>query len=182
MYSENVIAQAIIKSLRGAAKREIVQMGPSASVEDIMDRLENAFGNVASGMSVLQEFFTASQKQDESVRAWALRLEEIMQNAIEKRHIKEEEKEELLKDKFWRSLCSERLKNATRIDFRTITNFKQLVKAVRTEELSVKTNANAQQQAVRTNVTPVEDKTDQKEESKDVQGHDGPTEGSETVQ
>ena len=128
-------------------------MGPSASVEDIMDILENAFANVASGMSVLQEFFTASQKQDESVGAWALRLAEIMQNAIEKRHIKEEEKEELLKDKFWRFLRSERLKNATRIDFRTITNFKQLVKAVRTEELSVKTNANAQQQAVRTNVT-----------------------------
>ena len=166
VYSDNVIAQAIRKSLRGAAKREIVQMGPSASVEDMMNRLESAFGNVASSMSVLQEFFTASQKQDESVGAWALRLEEIMQNAIEKRHIKEEEKEDLLKDKFWRSLRNERLKNATRIDFRTISNFKQLVKAVRTEELSMKTNASAQQQAVRTNITPTEDKTEKEEESK----------------
>lgn len=166
VYSDNVIAQAIRKSLRGAAKREIVQMGPSASVEDMMNRLESAFGNVASSMSVLQEFFTASQKQDESVGAWALRLEEIMQNAIEKRHIKEQEKEDLLKDKFWRSLRNERLKNATRIDFRTISNFKQLVKAVRTEELSMKTNASAQQQAVRTKVTPTEDKTEKEEESK----------------
>ena len=164
VYSDNVIAQAIRKSLRGAAKRKIVQMGPSASVEDMMNRLESAFGNVASSMSVLQEFFTASQKQDESVGAWALRLEEIMQNAIEKRHIKEEEKEDLLKDKFWRSLRNERLKNATRIDFRTISNFKQLVKAVRTEELSMKTNASAQQQAVRTNITPTEDKTEKEEE------------------
>ena len=30
-----------------------------------------------------------------------------MQNAIEKRHIKKEEKNELLKDKFWGSLGSE---------------------------------------------------------------------------
>ena len=165
VYPENVIGQAIRKSLRGPAKREIVQMGPSASVEDIMERLESTFGNVASGMSVLQEFFTASQKQEETVAAWGLRLEEIMQNAIDKGHIQDDEKDDLLKDKFWRSLRSERLKNATRIDFRTISNFKQLVKAVRTEELSMKANANAQQQTVTTNVSQKEEKDEKKERS-----------------
>ena len=97
-----MIGQAIRKSLRGPAKR-IIQTGPTATVEEIMERLESTFANVATGMSVMQEFFTASQKQEESVAAWALRLEEIMQNAIDKGQIKEEEKDDLLRDKFWRS-------------------------------------------------------------------------------
>ena len=58
-----MIGQAIRKSLRGPAKREIVQMGPSASVEDIIERLESTFGNVASGMSVLQEFLQRSRSR-----------------------------------------------------------------------------------------------------------------------
>lgn len=163
VYSKYVMGLAIRKSLRGPAKREIIQMGPTATVEEIMERLESTFANVATGMSVMQEFFTSSQKQEESVAAWALRLEEIMQNAIDKGQIKEEEKDGLLRDKFWRSLRSERLKNATRIDFRTIMNFKRLVKAVRTEELSMKTNANAQHQAVTTNVTQKEERKEEKE-------------------
>ena len=114
----------------------------------------------------MQEFSIASQQQEESVSEWALRLEEIIKHAIDKGQIKEDEKNDLLKDKFWRSLRSERLKNATRLDFRTIENFKQLVHAVRTEELSMKTNANAQHQAVSTNVTTRQDKQDEMDSSK----------------
>ena len=69
VYSKYVIGQAIRKSLRGPVKREIIQMGPTATVEDIMERLESTFANVATGMSVMQEFFTASQKQEESLAA-----------------------------------------------------------------------------------------------------------------
>lgn len=116
MYSQNVIGQAIRKSLRGQATRVLLPMGTSATVEEIMERLESVFGNVATGMSVLQECFTASQKLDETVAAWGLRLEEIMQKATDKGYVKEDEKNDLLKDKFWRSLRSERLKNAIRID------------------------------------------------------------------
>ena len=169
IYSKYVIGQAIRKSLRGPTKREIIQMGPTATVEEIMERLESTFANVATGMSVMQEFFTASQKQEESVAAWALRLEEIMQNAIDKGQIKEEEKDDLLRDKFWRSLRSERLKSATRIDFRTVSNYKRLVKAVRTEELSMKTNANAQHQAVTTNLKQKEERKDEIETEKQGQ-------------
>lgn len=80
-----------------------------------MDRLENSFGNVAIGLSITK-FFTASQKLDESVAAWGLRLEETMQNVVDKGKVREEEKNVLLQDRFWRSLRSKRLKNATKID------------------------------------------------------------------
>ena len=60
--------QAIRKSLRGPAKREIVQIGPSASVEDKMERPESTFGTVASGMSVLQEFYSKPKAGGNSSR------------------------------------------------------------------------------------------------------------------
>ena len=85
-------------------------------------------------MSTLQEFFTASPKEQETVAAWGLRLEEIMQRAIDKGQVRTEEKNNLLRDKFWRPLRSERLKTATKYEFRTVFDFEQLVKAVRTEE------------------------------------------------
>ena len=160
MYSKYVIGQAIRKSLRGQAKRVLLPMGVTATIEDIMDRLESVFGNVATGMSTLQEFFTSSQKEQETVAAWGLRLEEIMQRAIDKGQVRTEEKNNLLRDKFWRSLRSERLRSATKYEFRTVLDFEQLVKAVRTEELSIITNAKAQHQAVTTNVASAEQKTE----------------------
>ena len=58
-----MIAQAIRKSLLGQAKRVLLLIGEKATVTEIMDRLEGVFGNVASGQSVLQEFYTTSKNR-----------------------------------------------------------------------------------------------------------------------
>ena len=150
IHSEQSIAQAIRKSLRGQAKRVLLPMGTSAPVEKIISRLEGVFGNVASGESVLQEFYTATQKVDESVATWGLRLEEILQKAIVKGHVKLEEKNDMLRTKFWRSLRSDRLKNATRVHFESITNFEMLRRAVREEEHEIKISTGIQHQATTT--------------------------------
>ena len=97
IYSDEIIAQAIRKSARGQAKRVLLTMGISASVESILQRLEGVFGNVATGESILQEFYTAFQKPEESVNSWGLRLEEILQKAIDKDHVKEEDKDDRLR-------------------------------------------------------------------------------------
>ena len=77
-------------------------------------------GTVASGESVLQEFYTASQKAEESVTMWGLRIEEILQKAIDKGHVTKEQRNDMLRTKFWRSLYSTDLKNATRVYFEQI--------------------------------------------------------------
>ena len=133
-YSEQVIAQAIGKSLRGQAKRILMPMGTSATVEMMLSCLENVFGNVASGQSFLQEFYSANQKDQESAVAWGLQLEELLQKASEKGYVRAEDKEEMLRNQFWRSLRSERLKNATRVHFHKGLDFESLRKAVREEE------------------------------------------------
>lgn len=92
LHTEQGIAQAIRKSLRGQAKRVLLPMGTSANVQEIINKLEGVFGNVATGESVLQEFYTAAQKQAESVATWGLRLEELLQKAVVKGHVRSEEK------------------------------------------------------------------------------------------
>ena len=88
LHSEQVMAQAIRKSLANQAKRVIVPMGTKVTVTEILERLETVFGNVVTGDSILEQFHTAVQKQDETVVAWGLRLEELMQKAIDKGHVK----------------------------------------------------------------------------------------------
>ena len=56
-YAEHVIKQAIRRSLRGQAQRVSVYLGFDATSDDIISKLENTFGNVKSGDSVLQEFY-----------------------------------------------------------------------------------------------------------------------------
>ena len=133
-YSESMVAQAIRKSLRNPAKKVLLPLGTAASVDTMMDKLEGVFGNVAKGQSVLKEFYTAAQLETETVTAWGLRLEEILQKAIEKGYARKEERNNMLKEQFWTALRSERLKNATRVKYEFTEDFELLRRAVRAEE------------------------------------------------
>ena len=86
-YSDIATVQAIWKSLRGLARNVLFTLESSAKAVDILERLENVYGNVASGEAVLQKFYTVHQEEDESVTDWGLRLEQILQRAIEKGHV-----------------------------------------------------------------------------------------------
>ena len=149
-YTESMIAQAIRKSLSGQAKRVLLPLGTASTVNEMLEKLEGVFGNVATGMSVLEEFYSASQKQGETVNAWSLRLEEILQRAIDKGHTRIEEKDHLLKEKFWRCLRSERLKNATQIYYHTMDSFELLRRKVRAEEYEMEVKRGIQHQPVNT--------------------------------
>ena len=150
IYPDQAIAQAIRRSLKGQAKKVLLPMGTSSTVQEIIERLEGVFGNVAAGESVMQEFYTATQKSDESVTAWGLRLEEIIQKAVDKGHVKQEETNNMLKNKFWRCLRSDRLKNATRIHYETLTSFEGLRRKVRAEEYEMKIASGVQHQPMKT--------------------------------
>ncbi len=93
--------------------------------------MEGVFGNVVSGESILQHFYSTKQTSKESVTSWGLRLEEILQNAVRKGHIRPAQRNEMLRIKFWRGLDSTELKNATRVYFETELNFEDLRRKVR---------------------------------------------------
>ena len=101
VYSDQAIGQAIRKSLKGQAKQVLMPLGVTVTIEQILNKLEAVFGNVAMGDSVMQEFFTAAQNQGETVTAWNIRLEDIVQKAVKKGHVRKEEKDKKLRDRFW---------------------------------------------------------------------------------
>ena len=63
VYPDQAEGQAIRRSLKGQAKKVLLPMGTSSTVQEIIERLEGVFGNVAAGESVMQEFYTATQNQ-----------------------------------------------------------------------------------------------------------------------
>ena len=144
--SESMIAQLIRKSLRNPAKKILLPLGTSASVQTMMGKLEGVFGNVAKGHTILKEFYTATQLETESSRTWGLRLEDILQKAIDKGYVRNEDKNNMLKEQFWTALRSERLKNATRVKYEFTDDFETLRSSVRTEEQEMNQYSNLKQQ------------------------------------
>lgn len=151
VHSQQAITQAIRKSLTGKAKQVLIHSGITANIDEIMKKLERVFGNVASGESIMQEFYTATQSQTENAVAWGLRLEQIMKFAVDKGHVKPESTNKMLKNRFWKGLRSERLKTATRIHFVNTDDYQELLSRVREEENEMKLNAGVQHQPINTN-------------------------------
>ena len=133
-YPDYIVAQCIRNSLKVPAKRAIVTLGSSVTSQELIEKLQNVFGNVASGESVLTEFYTSSQQPTESVTMWGLRLEEIVQRDIEKGQISEGQKDEMLRTRFWRNLYNKELQNATRVYYDQLKDFDKLRTKVRSEE------------------------------------------------
>ena len=69
-YPESSINHAVRNSLKGQARKVFINTDPESTNQEIIDKKESVFGNVASGESILQEFYTASQKKDESITEW----------------------------------------------------------------------------------------------------------------
>lgn len=94
----------------GLARLEL--LGGTVTIGQVLKRLKSRFGDV--GDSVMQEFYTASQKQDESITEWSLRLKDILKKTIKKGNVKKEDKDKMLRDRFFNYLRRERLENTTR--------------------------------------------------------------------
>ena len=91
-------------------------------------------------MSILQEFYNASQKAEESVTLWGIKIEEILQKVMQKGHvIAAEQKNKMLKERFWRGLNSIEQQNATSVHYHSSISFEMLRRKVRAEEYQIAT-------------------------------------------
>ena len=134
IFPEYMVTQSIRNSLKIPARNTLFTLGPRASSEEILHKLESVFGNVASGQSIMQEFYTAVQQPDENVTMWSLGLEEILQRVAKKSSISAEQKNVMLRERFWRSLHSTELQNTTQVYYHQTKDFKELRRKVRAEE------------------------------------------------
>lgn len=140
MYPESLIAQTMRNSLKGQTRKVLLTIDPIASSSDILRKLEDIYGNTQTEDSIMQDFFNAKQDEKETTSNWALRLETIMQLAIETGEISKVKKNSLLKQRFWKGLKSEKLRNNTRVTYESSANFEVLRKKARIEEEELKRN------------------------------------------
>ena len=135
--SEHLIIQAIRRSVKGIARKIMIPLGEKASVTDILYKFDAMFGDVSNKGMIMQEFFNAAQKTDESVTSFGCRLESLLQIAIDNGHIHSSAKNDMLRHKFWTSLTSDTLKAQTRHKYDTILDFNSLLREIRMVEKEI---------------------------------------------
>lgn len=129
-YSSDVIGSAIKKSLRGEAGRVAMRLGPSASISDLMNKLESVYGTVELREGILAQFYSAKQQSHENVIKWGCRLEDILAKAIEKGLVDQSKRNEMLRNKFWTGL-KQSLKDISGHMYDTIGDFDKLRTVIR---------------------------------------------------
>ena len=85
------------------------------NIRDILAKFDSVFGNVLTPEALLGEFYQAKQG-DETVAAWACKLENLRRQLMEG-PMAHAATVEMLRSKFWYGLESKAVKNATRHHF-----------------------------------------------------------------
>lgn len=141
MYPEHLIAQTIRNSLKGQTRKILLTLKPMATSTEILKKLEDIYGTTQTEDAILQDFCNAKQEDKENTSDWAVRLESIMQLAIATGEIPESKKNSLLKQRFWKGLNNEKLRNNTRVTYESGEGFEVLRKKTRVEEEELKRNS-----------------------------------------
>ena len=102
-YPPESILHAARLSLRGDAGRIAVRLGTDATINQLLDKMKHLFGTVEAGEDLLARFYSASQRDDETVVQWSCRLEDYWQE-IQQGKVKTLESNNILKNKFWNGL------------------------------------------------------------------------------
>lgn len=84
-YSQEQIMFGIRRSLKGKAGDKIRRLGPGATPEYVLEKLDSDYGTVQNKESALKKFYTCEQKPNESVESFSTRLEELFYKAVELR-------------------------------------------------------------------------------------------------
>ncbi|CAG2192826.1 unnamed protein product [Mytilus edulis] len=129
-HTHETITMAIRRSLRGDASKVPMRLGPEATIDDIIDKMDSIYGSVDQPKALLGQFYTARQQDDEDVARWACRLEEILSKAKNRKNVTEENINDMLTSKLFDGLRPE-MKNIVRYKKDTITDFHSLLKATR---------------------------------------------------
>ena len=121
--SHSQVPQAMRSSLRGTARRLVVSLGESVTVDSVLKKLEVNFSEPTSKGVNMREFFNCSQRPDESVTSFGCRLESILDQAFEVSKFQGADRSEMLCERLWSGLRSESLRTNTRHKFDSATDY-----------------------------------------------------------
>ena len=77
-YTTECMREAVIKSLKGVAADLVRFLGPQATLDQILAKLETVYSVVSSFDTLMNSFFNEKQKERESVQQFATRIESIL--------------------------------------------------------------------------------------------------------
>ena len=133
-HSKEAILVAVRKSLKGEAANVAMTLGVSANLEELIAKFEGLYGTVEASESLYAQFYGETQRDDEDVTKWALRLEDLLDRVKHQSNLNPSGADEMLRTKFWAGLKPE-LNDASAHKFDTVKKFDELVVALRRIEL-----------------------------------------------
>lgn len=124
-YKEDMIMQAIRRSVRGEAIRILMRLGTGVDIETILEKFESVYSTVDTKEELLAKFYSAKQGESEDITAWSCRLEDLLSRVVEQGMISHHDSEEMLRTKFWAGLRQD-LKDISGFKFEMINDFDKL--------------------------------------------------------
>ena len=149
VYPNSHILQAVRKSLRGRARDILLTISQTTSPTDILNKLEGIYGNVSSKEVLMQQFYMESQREDETVADYSIRIENLLRRATQGTEIDDNLQNERLCSKLWNGLRDPLLKNSSRYKYDVQKDFNILRRETRSIEqdlMSSKTISTSQKQ------------------------------------
>ena len=103
-HTEGAVRTAIIQSVRGEVRDFVTSIGFESGVEDMLERIEERFGDRCSVGILKKDFFDMFQRKNEKVRQFAGRLEAQLKR-LKERGVKTVDETDL-KEKFFLGMAS----------------------------------------------------------------------------
>ena len=77
-YPDNVLLPAIQKSIVGKAKSVIRHLGPTCTVDEIINILTQEYEGVASSDVIFKDFYQLKQERNEKVQVFSIQLRDML--------------------------------------------------------------------------------------------------------
>lgn len=129
MYMDSVVLEAVRKSLKGKARLVLLHLGEWATIREIINEMEGIYGNVCSVEKLKEKFYSAGQKEGETVVDYSFRLEQLLCSS--KIDLDRGARDEMLRSRLWSGLRSQELKNVSRFKYETVRDYAQFRKELR---------------------------------------------------
>lgn len=142
LHKEDVLLQAIRRSLKGEALKVLTRLRTDTSIREILDKLDSVYGVVDTKESILARFYAARQGETEDIATWSCRLEDLLAKAVEKELVQPREVNDMLKGMLWTGMRSD-LKSIFGYKVDQIDDFDRLrveLRKLETEHGSTKKN------------------------------------------
>lgn len=101
VYREDQILQAIRRSVKGEAANVLMRLGTSASIDEIIHKMNSIYDTIDSGQRILGQFYSAEQEENETASQWGCRLEQLINKAVLRGEVEKSNVDEMLRHAFW---------------------------------------------------------------------------------